>query len=200
MIDPTAYAVLRIALALLLLAAAFHKLRDLHAFRVALGDYELVSWSLTGLLAPGLVAAELAVGAALLSPWAQPLGFAAAALLLALYTAAIVANLVRGRRDIDCGCFGPALRAELGGALVARNVVLLGGAAIGSLPVAPRALGALDAVTIAGGVAFATCAYAATSRLLANAPALRAQGGRLETRPTRSEPQASGAHQLGSGS
>src|SRR5690606_31828580 len=134
-IDPALHAVLRGTLAAVLLGAALHKLRDLHAFRVALGDYRLVPWPLTGLVAPLLVAAEVAVGAALLSPWARPTGFAAAAGLVGLYSAAIAVNLLRGRRDIDCGCFGPALRVALGAGLLVRNALLLAAAAAGMLPV-----------------------------------------------------------------
>ena len=174
MIDPVVAVVLRGALALLFVSAALHKLRDLQAFRVALGDYELVPWPLTGLVAPALVAAELGVAALLLTPWAQPWGFAAAALLLALYTAAVGVNLLRGRRAIDCGCFGPALRLELGGGLVARNALLIAGALAGLLPSAPRALTALDGLPIVAAIGFLSAAYAAASQLLANAPALRA--------------------------
>jgi hypothetical protein len=174
LIDPAIAAILRAALALLFVAAAIHKLRDLHAFRVALGDYELVPWPLTGLVAPGLVAAELAAAVGLLSPWARPWGFAGATGLLALYTAAIAVNLLRGRRSIDCGCFGPALRLELGAGLVARNALLIAGALAGLLPVAPRVLTPLDALPVVAGVVFLSFAYAAASRLLANAPALRA--------------------------
>jgi len=166
-IDPALHAVLRGTLAAVLLGAALHKLRDLHAFRVALGDYRLVPWPLTGLVAPLLVAAEVAVGAALLSPWARPTGFAAAAGLVGLYSAAIAVNLLRGRRDIDCGCFGPALRVALGAGLLVRNALLLAAAAAGMLPVAARPLTAFDAATIAGSVAFLLVAHAAAVHLLA---------------------------------
>jgi hypothetical protein len=174
MIDPALHAVLRGALALLLAGAAAHKLRDLHAFRVALGDYQLVPWALTGLVAPALVAAEASAAALLLSPAARPWGFAAAAALLALYSAAIAVNLLRGRRDIDCGCFGPAVHVGLGGGLLARNAGLLAAAGAGFLPVVPRPLGALDAATIAGALAFLGFAHAAAARLLPGPRELRA--------------------------
>jgi hypothetical protein len=170
MIDPALHALLRGALALLLAGAAAHKLRDLHAFRVALGDYRILPWALTGLAAPALVAAELAAAALLLSPAAQPFGFAAAAALVALYAAAIAWNLARGRRDLDCGCFGPGVHVGLGGGLLARNGALLAAAGAGLLPVAARPLGPLDAATIAGALAFLAFAHAAAVRLLAAAP------------------------------
>ena len=46
-------------------------------------------------------------------------------LLLSLYTAAIVLNLARGRRDIDCGCGGPGSRQTLHEWLVWRNLAYL---------------------------------------------------------------------------
>ena len=177
MIDPALVVVLRVTLALLFVTAALHKLRDLQAFRVALGDYELVPWPLTGIVAAGLAAAELGVAGMLLTPWARPWGFAAAALLLALYTAAVSVNLLRGRRAIDCGCFGPALRLELGPGLVARNALLIAGALTGLLPATARALSALDLLPIVASIGFLCAAQAAASRLLANAPALRALRG-----------------------
>ena len=56
--------------------------------------------------------AELAVGAWPLRSrrWLRPPACAAAA-LLALYAGAIAINLIRGRRDIDCGCAGAARRS-----------------------------------------------------------------------------------------
>lgn len=170
MIDPAVHAVLRAGLALVLAGAAAHKLRDLHAFRVALGDYQVVPWALTGLVAPALVAAELACAALLLSPAARPWGFAGAGALLALYSAAIAWNLLRGRRDLDCGCFGPGLRVGLGGGLLARNAALLAAAGAGLAPVTPRTLEALDAATIGAALAFLAFASAAATRLLAAAP------------------------------
>ncbi|HEY8494031.1 MAG TPA: MauE/DoxX family redox-associated membrane protein [Myxococcota bacterium] len=172
-IDPVLALVLRGALALLLAGAAAHKLRDLHAFRVALGDYRLVPWALTGLLAPGLVAAELSIAALLVSPAARPFGFAAAAALLALYGLAIAVNLARGRRDLDCGCFGPGVHVGLGGGLLARNALLVAAALAGLAPVAPRPLGALDAATVAAALLFLAVAHAAGTRLLANHSAQR---------------------------
>ena len=50
-----------------------------------------------------------AIGTSMATPHAA----AAAALLLALYAGAIGVNLARGRRDIDCGCGGPASRQPI---------------------------------------------------------------------------------------
>ena len=175
--DPAIALMLRGAGAALFASAALHKLRGFADFRVALADYRLVPWWASGLAARSVVAAELASAGLLVSPLARPFGFAAAAGLLALYTAAIAVNLLRGRRHIDCGCFGPAHRAPLGGALVARNAALGALAVAGLAPVAARPLVSFDAVTAAAGLLLMALLYASANRLLENAPRLRALRG-----------------------
>ena len=177
MTDPAVALVLRGAGAALFLSASLHKLGDFANFRVTLADYRLVPWWVSGAVARGVAAAELVTGAALLSPLARPFGFAAAAGLLALYTAAIAVNLLRGRRFIDCGCLGPAQRTPLGWGLVARNATFGGLALAGLAPVAARPLLWVDLLSAAGGVAFLAILHQSVSGLLANAPRLRALRG-----------------------
>ena len=86
-------------------------------------------------------------------------------------------NLARGRREIDCGCFGPALRQPLSLALVLRNAGLIALALVCALPVGSRALVPLDALTIAALVALGALVHGAVNGLIANAPRLRALRG-----------------------
>jgi len=172
--DPVVALVLRAAGAALFLAAVLHKLRGFADFRVALADYRLVPWWASGIAAAGLVLAECTTAALLLSPLARPFGFAAAFGLLGLYGAAIAVNLLRGRRDIDCGCFGPAHRAPLGAGLVVRNALLAALALAGLVTPAPRPLVWFDALTAGGSVLLLALLYASSNRLIANAPRLRA--------------------------
>jgi hypothetical protein len=103
------------ALALVFALAVWHKLRDLGAFAASVAAYELLPAQLAPLAATQLAVAELLLVGTLVLPPART-GAALAALgLLALYSAAIGVNLVRGRRDLDCGCTGPALRQPLSG-------------------------------------------------------------------------------------
>ncbi len=173
-LDPALSLVLRGGLALLFGAAAWHKLADLTSFRAALGDYRLVPERAVSAAAFGLIAAELVSACGLV--FSARAGFAAAA-LLALYTVAIGVNLARGRREIDCGCFGPAARQPLSTALVARNVGLIALAFMCALPAGSRALVVLDGLTIAAGIALGALVHGAVNGLLANAPRLRALRG-----------------------
>jgi methylamine utilization protein MauE len=168
--DPAIDLTVRAALALLLVVAALHKLRDPRRFAATLAEYRLLPGRLSGAASVLLVAAELATAAALGAD--RRLGLAAAAALLGLYAGAIAINLARGRRHIDCGCAGPAARRPISTWLVARNLALAGVALTALAPVAPRPLLWIDGVTVAAAtVALAAC-WAATDRLLALAPGL----------------------------
>jgi Methylamine utilisation protein MauE len=171
-IDPAIDATLRVALGLLFLVAAGHKLRAPARFRAALADYRLLPPALVPVAAVLVVAAELGVTAALAVPAARLAGLVDAAALLLVYAAAIGVNLARGRREIDCGCAGPALRRPLDGRLVGRNAVAAAAALAALAPVAPRALVWVDALTVAGGAAVLAAAWASVDRLLAEAPRL----------------------------
>jgi hypothetical protein len=177
--DPVFDATLRAALALLFLVAAAHKLRDLGRFRATLADYRVLPDPLVAPAAALVVAAEVAVATALALPVGRTLGLAGAAGLLLVYAAAIAVNLVRGRRHIDCGCTGPAARRRISGWLVARNAVIALASIVGLLPVAPRPLVWMDALTVTAATATLAALYAAADRLLALAPELAALRGEM---------------------
>jgi hypothetical protein len=169
-VDPAVQWLLRVALSLLLARAAAHKLADVGAFRRTFEAYGLVppAWSVPAGAALIGLECGLAVGLWLprIAPWAA-LGCAA---LLAVYGGAMALTLVRGRRDLDCGCAGPAHRQPIRSTLVARNALLATAALVAALPAGVRPLGWLDALTIAGGAAVLACCYLAVDDLLAVAP------------------------------
>jgi hypothetical protein len=157
--DLVLHLTVRVLLALLFGVAAAHKLRDPAAFRATFADYRLApAWC-----AWLVILAELAVVATLCVPGA--LGPIAAATMLGGYAAAIAVNLVRGRRDIDCGCAGPARRRLLSWSLVTRNVTLAAVALIGLVPLHARPLHWVDAVTLVAATLTASALYAAADRL-----------------------------------
>lgn len=171
-LDPALGWTARGALAAVLAQAAWHKGRDLQTFTAALSAYELVPASLAPLVASQLLAAEVALAGLLLVPALRVPAALGAGALLALYSAAIAVNLARGRRHIDCGCAGPALRQPLSAWLIVRNAGLIGIALFAALPSVPRTLGALDALTIAGGAAILLATYSAANVLAAHVHAL----------------------------
>jgi hypothetical protein len=170
--DPVVDRTLGTALTLLFLVAAAHKLRAPAAFRTQLADYRLVPGRATTAAAAAVVAGELTTGFAFLAAPLRLAAAGAALVLLCAYSFAIALNLVRGRRDIDCGCSGPAFRQPLTPWLLARNAVLAGIAAARFVPVRDRTLIWVDSVSVLGGVAVLAALYSASNRMLANAPAL----------------------------
>ncbi len=168
-VDPLVHHLLQLAGALLFASAALHKLRDPAAFRSALAGYRLLPDALVPATARGLPAAELGVAAALLVPALTPVGAAAGAAMLALYAAAVAINLLRGRREIDCGCGGVGGSRPLGASLVARNVLLVLALSALFAPVVERPFSPLDVWVL--GLATGTFAllYAAVDVALANA-------------------------------
>jgi hypothetical protein len=168
--DPVVGLALRTLLTLLLGGAALAKLRDPRSFAAAVAEYRLLPAALAAPAAAAFVAAELTLAAALWTPLRAGAALGSAA-LLALYAAAIGANLARGRRDIDCGCGGPLGRQALSEALVLRNLLFAGAALACAWSEAPRALAWLDFVTLGGAVCAGAALHVASSALLARTAA-----------------------------
>ena len=172
MLDPALGAMLRGVLALLLLGAAGHKLRDLPGFQAAVHGYGLLPGALVPTVARGLAGVELSLALCLLVPGLGSLPGLGAAALLVLYSGAIAINLYRGRRDIDCGCAGPAGSRRLGPGLLARNGLLLAAALASTLPVASRPLVWLDGFTVVAGIVVAWLLHGAAEAAQGTAPKL----------------------------
>jgi len=173
-LDPLAQLALRWALALVLGAAALHKVRAPGRFRAARAEYRLLPARLEGAAARALPALEALAALGLLAPASAPARGAAAlaGALLVVYGAAIAVNLARGRREIECGCSLGGARQPLSGALVARNGLLAALAAAAALPAGARAplafewaIAALAAAAIAALYHAADLLLAARSRL-----------------------------------
>src|SRR5258705_4745249 len=111
---------------------------------------------------------ELAVVFGLFVTQFRPVAAAAAAGLLLIYGAAMGVNLLRGRRDIDCGCEGFGRRRSIAPWMLVRNSVLMLVAAVAGATSNARAIEWTDALTIAGGLAAFAMIYFAADQLLAS--------------------------------
>ncbi len=182
-LDPMIAWLLRLALAGVFAQAAWHKGRDVDAAAQIIADYKVspVEWATFHALGVTLAEAGVAV-AFVVSGFAgdatgllAQLGHVAALCsigLLALYSGAIAINLARGRRDIDCGCLGPAGKsARIGPWLLVRNGVLaLAAATLAVLPVSVRPLHWIDALSLVGGLAALVLVWFAVHVIAATAP------------------------------
>jgi hypothetical protein len=115
----------RFILGFVLLTAAIPKMVDRHEFQRAVRNYALLPTGSVGLVAAWLPRLELVFGVALLlGAFVTPVA-TLSALMLLTFSAAVVANLVRGRR-IDCGCRGSVAPREIGWWLVVGDLALAG--------------------------------------------------------------------------
>jgi uncharacterized membrane protein YphA (DoxX/SURF4 family) len=114
----------RTVAALVLIMASVPKLISPAKFVQIIQDYQLLPDKLTRLAGYVIPLTELSVGLALFSGITAPWPSLFAALLFGLFGGAICVNLLRGRRYIDCGCFGAGREAQLSWRSVLRNVIL----------------------------------------------------------------------------
>lgn len=171
--DPVVVTVSRLAVALLFATAAGHKLRNFVDFQDTVENYDLLPHDLLAPAAVLVIGLEVGIVAALLYPPAVPVGSTAAMALLSAYIVAIVINLARGRRSIDCGCGGQSLRQPISEWLVLRNLALVGVAWLaGGSPIF-RDVSAWDYLVGLFALLALSCLYVATEHLLANAPRTR---------------------------
>jgi hypothetical protein len=177
MIDPLVRHLVSISLALLLLPAAWHKVRRRDEFVAALAGYHLLPAALLQPMSVLIPALEAVLGLG----WLAGRGSGAVAIvtigLLGTYASAIAVNLLRGRVHIDCGCSlgtGSGRDRALSWWLVARNVLLVGAVALTLLPAATRELGYYDGLTLVLALPAVALLYAAGSQLLSNRSALAA--------------------------
>ncbi len=176
--DPIIEITLVLGFSSLFLSAALHKLGDLSEFRQQLRDYELLPRSTVATAAIAIPILEGATAVALLLPATRRLGLQFTMMLLLVYTLAMAINILRGRRDIDCGCSGPAQKQPLSIALIARNVVLVAIAGSALLPINARPLALSDHMTIALALTTLMLLYATTNQLIANRSLIREMTGR----------------------
>jgi len=168
--DPITVGALVGALALILFAAAWHKLSGPDTFAGALAAYAILPQWAVRPIGRVLPVVEAALGAGILVPATRPVALPMVAALVLLYAAAMAVNLMRGRRDIDCGCGGAA--HPVSWALVSRNLVVAGAALIASRPMLERPVDWFDATTLMLGVLALYGLYLMADELLRQASRL----------------------------
>lgn len=129
--SPLILLVARLLLAAVFAVAAVGKLAGRPRTLATLADFG-VPEPLRRPLAIALPLAELAIAVALLPAATAAWAALAAALLLAVFTAAVTRTLLQGR-EVDCNCFGSLGPSRISRWTLARNVILLvlaGGVAV----------------------------------------------------------------------
>ncbi len=123
--------------AVLLLASGAHKLISRGRTRDVLREFAGVPRALAPYAHWLVSLGEIVAGALLWLPEFRAAGGLLAALIWSGYLLLISAAIVRGRRDVDCGCSFGGAHAPLGAYQVARNLCLIAAAAaVAAVPAA----------------------------------------------------------------
>lgn len=160
--DHYALLFIRTFIALVLLVAGISKLSGRREFIEAVRNYRLLPENLAIFVGRWIPVLEAMIGISLLLGILVSLTTFAAAALFVLFGIAVAVNLLRGRRNISCGCFGPQQNHHLTWILVARNMIF----AILAVLVGLDMLGSGDNVQLTAEEAVATMLVAATSLAL----------------------------------
>lgn len=88
-----------------LLLAGVPKVRDREGVLRAVRGYRILPAPLERLVAATLPSVEIALGVALIAGFAPRIAAAVAAVLFTGFCFGLTVNLLRGRRELDCGCF-----------------------------------------------------------------------------------------------
>lgn len=172
--DPFYWHVVRWLMASLFAVAVAHKLTSVATFEGVVRNYGLLPAAMAPFASRLIIVLEATVVLGLVSGLWLPGAAGLAIALLTIYGAGMAINLSLGRRDIDCGCFGPAgnagSRHALSGWLLLRNLLLIAVTVFLFIPVTARDLTALDLATIVAATVAGLVIYSAADQLIANAP------------------------------
>lgn len=179
LLDPVIARTFGATLAIIFMAGAWQKLREWEIFRASVDSYGLLPASLVGVAAVAVPALEGFSGVLLVPAATVHAGIAVGLALMGAVTGAVIINLLRGVRDIDCGCggfFSHVGEQTLGWGLVVRNVfmilaLLLASGGAGS---EGRVLVWIDYVSVACGTLALLGIYVSANQLMANQPKLLA--------------------------
>jgi hypothetical protein len=164
MLDPAFGYLIVAGMAVLFASAGAHKLRDLARFAEVFAAYRVLPEAFARRVAWLVPSLELCVAASLL--WDRRMAVVAAIGILIAYASGLAVNLLRGRRDLDCGCGAARDRRVIAAWMVWRNLILAAVLAVTVLPWVPRAFSLIDLLTVMGGLTVGVALYAAADRLL----------------------------------
>ncbi len=163
MVDPVIVLIAQLAIGWLFLFGALHKVRDIGQFKRVLMAYRLLPEAVISPAAWMVATAEVLLGFAALAQ--VPVAFVAGGAVLCVYALAMLVNLLRGRRFIDCGCGGDSQPITWG--LIARNSILVAVCGLALVEPAARSFGWIDLGSVGFGVIVCGLIYGAVNQVLA---------------------------------
>jgi hypothetical protein len=166
LLDPAFGYLIIASIALLFATAGVHKLQDLAHFTEVFAAYRVLPNALGRRLAWVIPCLELGVAVTLIWEPSRRMAVMPAIAVLIAYASGLGVNLLRGRRDLDCGCGAVRERRPVAAWMVWRNLLLAAALGVAALPWSPRPFDLTDFVTVMGGLTVCATLYVAVDRLL----------------------------------
>jgi uncharacterized membrane protein YphA (DoxX/SURF4 family) len=141
-------------IAIMFVMSGSAKLTNLRSFVATAVTFELLPHSAARLFGYLLPFVEIALGLFLLLNIYRTVLLGFAVVVLLTFSLGIALNLIRGRTDISCGCFGSLRESRLTWFMVIRNILMIGIAwfgsatSTGSVPLGERALVTLTVASL----------------------------------------------------
>lgn len=112
----------------LFVSAGLYKINPVNTayFSELIANYGWSNKDVAGVIAKMIGGIEIGIGVAVVLPASRTQAIFLAIGLLFTYLSHMAFQLVQGRRDLDCGCGGPASQLKMSGHLLFRNAVLIG--------------------------------------------------------------------------
>ena len=171
--DPAINLIAALILSYVFVLAGLHKCRAATEFAATLANYKILPDGLNRQAVYLIPVVEIMTGVALLIPFTARMAALSAGMLLCVYIGAIAINLLRGRRNIDCGCGGPAQKQTISEWMIVRNGMLLCLAVIAGSQVDARTLLWFDWLIIVPATVMGCLFYNIINQLLVNKDLLK---------------------------
>jgi hypothetical protein len=165
-LDPAFGYLIIAGIALLFASAGVRKLQGLARFTEIFAAYRVLPSALARRVAWLIPCLELSIAITLLWGPSRRMAVISAIAVLVAYASGLGVNLLRGRRDLDCGCSAARDRRAIAAWMVWRNLILAAALGIATLPWSPRLFNLTDFLTVIGGLIVGATLYAAVDRLL----------------------------------
>lgn len=117
--------IVRCFLSFLFLISSISKIREPHSFVKTVAAYRLLPEMVIRPFAFSLPWIELILGMVLLLGWETRLAAGATGVLYFLFSIALLINLLRGQKNLGCGCFGAKSNHKITSWLVFRDIGLM---------------------------------------------------------------------------
>lgn len=122
---PQLILVLRWLVGAIFLVSALGKFRDMPGFISIVFDYQILPITWVRRFAIALPWLETSIGLLLILGLGVRVAALLSIILLLIFILAIAVNLMRGRKDLDCGCKGSRRPRKINGKLLLRNFFLI---------------------------------------------------------------------------